>query len=95
MTTFSPYVLGKRRHTKVELPSLHRAADAPVLRQAALRDVQIAMIFRRLVIAGPIVAGRVHHLEQLAVDAEPHLDFFSEGSMWISDAPSFTAFWMM
>lgn len=53
------------------------------------------MIFRRLVIAAAIDPGGFIISNSSPSMRKRTFSFFSPGSMWMSDAPSLTAVWMM
>src|SRR5262249_21869894 len=65
---------GEGRDAEVELASGDGATDAPVLGLAALGDVQVRHDLDAAGDRGGHGWGRVHHLEQHAVDAEADLE---------------------
>jgi hypothetical protein len=71
--------VGEGGHTQVELAALHGAADAAVLRHAALGDVQVRHDLQAAGDGGGHARRGVHHLEQLAVDAEADLELLLAG----------------
>jgi hypothetical protein len=87
--------VGQRGHAQVELAALHGAADAAVLGERRSEMSRLAMILRRLVMAADMLAGGFIISKSSPSMRKRTLSFFSAGSMWISEAPSLTAFWMM
>jgi hypothetical protein len=69
ITTFSPYTVGRVETRRSICLPLTVTADAPVLRDPALGDVDVGHDLQRLMTPGLDRAGRAHHLVEHAVDA--------------------------